>query len=180
MTDENTAARQAELTGVFEMTAPRGFRDTGHVWGEFMEAAIDETTLLRDIIVYPGGRTSIHRHRHHSEIDVVVGGAVAVWLGPTVDTMERQVVERGGLFVVPVGMYHAVGFVRGERSGQPCARFYEVVHAFHSAEDIERHEPAVPGERLACAGDVLSGGLIRDALVAEALGEKALFQEHRR
>ncbi len=165
MTENSNTAGKADLPSVFDAVAPHGFRDIDHTWGEFMESALNETTLLRDILVYPGGRTSVHRHKHQSEIDIVMGGAVIVWLGTTVEMMQSQLIESGGLFLIPAGMYHAVGFARGERVSQPCARFYEIVHAFHSAKDIERCEPAKPGEPPANLSQVFDAGFIRDGSV---------------
>lgn len=135
-----------------------GLRDTTHVWGEYIETVLDGATLLREIIVYPGGRTSVHRHLAHSELNVVVGGAVRLFIGARPDELTEHVRRPGDLIHVPAGMYHAVAFESAEdRSAKPCARFFEVVYSHESAADIERAVPAVPGDRPGDPSSAFSG-----------------------
>ncbi|MFJ4651065.1 hypothetical protein ACIP5Y_07305 [Nocardia sp. NPDC088792] len=136
-----SAALRAASTGF------AGARDTTHVWGEYVQTPLDSATLLREILVYPGGRTSIHRHKLASELNIIAGGAVRLFIGDDPSDLAESVRSPGDLIHVPAGAYHAVAFEQGESSEQPCARFFEVVYSYDSADDIERIDSALPGAR---------------------------------
>jgi quercetin dioxygenase-like cupin family protein len=100
--------------------------------------------LLREIFVYPGGRTSIHRHQVQHELNFIAGGTVQISLGADPNDMQEFQLDEGHHFHVPPRLFHAVRFDAAEGvSG--CARFFEVIYKFSSAADIERAHPAVPG-----------------------------------
>lgn len=123
--------------------------DETHVWGKFKEIQLDSFTILREIFVYPEGRTSIHRHTHSSELNFIVGGAIRIFIGEDIEHLHEIVVRQGEMFHVRAGIYHAVRFEESEQHPvKPYARFYEVVHNFNSWTDIERIEAAIPGQRL--------------------------------
>lgn len=120
--------------------------DETHVWGRYREAALTTSVLVREIIVYAGGRTSLHRHTRQSELNFVVGGAIAVLTGEDMDSPSRHLVDEGDMFHVPAGWVHAVEFERaGAQEPGAWARFYEIVYNFRSADDIERLCSAVAG-----------------------------------
>jgi uncharacterized RmlC-like cupin family protein len=158
----NGGSVSAQRSGPFADEFFHGWRDLTHTWGEFTEAAVDDATILREVLVYPGGRTSIHRHTTQSEIDIVVGGAVHLLLGDRPHDLRQRIVRAGEVFHVPAGMYHAVSFAAAENApARPFARFLEVVVGYRSPDDIERHRPALPGQRPSLADDPLLDGLIR-------------------
>jgi quercetin dioxygenase-like cupin family protein len=153
----------AEITVPFVLELLSGHRDTTHVWGEFVESPLPGGALIRDILVYPGGRTSVHRHSSQAELDIVTGGAVEILLGPHPDELDRRLVRAGEIFHVPAGMFHAVRFAESDQTGgQPCARFFEFVVGHPTTQDIHRHEPAVPGSPPRFEVDPFDHGLIRE------------------
>jgi uncharacterized RmlC-like cupin family protein len=158
----NGGSVSAQRSQPFAAEFLHGWRDVTHAWGEFTEAAVDDATILREVLVYPGGRTSIHRHTAQSEIDIVVGGAVRLFLGERPDALRKRIIRAGEVFHVPAGMYHAVDFAAAENApSRPFARFFEIVARYKSPDDIERHRPAVAGQRPVPVDDPLSFGLIR-------------------
>ncbi|GAA1616585.1 hypothetical protein [Catellatospora bangladeshensis] len=138
-----------------------GTHDRSHVWGEFTEAMLDPSVLLREIVVYPGARTSIHCHMHQSELNIVAEGAVEILLGTHPAKLRTRLVMAGHAYRVPAGTYHAVRFARpAHPATRPWARLFELVTGFAAPDDIERHEPAVPGGPPP-DGNPFLGGLVR-------------------
>ncbi|MGY1943932.1 cupin domain-containing protein [Nocardia asiatica] len=152
-----TAIARAASTGL------TGMHDTSHVWGQYLEVGLNPATLLREILVYPGGRTSIHRHAQATELNVITAGAVTLFVGDDPDDLTEYVRGEGEVIHVPAGRWHAVAFARGESPTQPCARFIEFVHTYRSADDIERFAPATPGERPTDAHHGFSGWIATSA-----------------
>ncbi|WP_051028001.1 cupin domain-containing protein [Nocardia higoensis] len=146
-----TATARAASTGL------SGVHDTSHVWGQYLEVGLNPVTLLREILVYPGGRTSIHRHAQATELNVITAGAVRLFVGDDPDDLTEYVRGEGDVINVPAGRWHGVAFERGESPTQPCARFIEFVHTYRSADDIERFAPAIGGQRPADAHHGFSG-----------------------
>ncbi len=118
--------------------------DTSHVWGRYTERVLANDMLLREIYVYPGGRTSVHRHETQHELNFVAGGVVRISLGDDPENLEDYWVEPGDHFHVPPRVFHAVGFERAE-TDTGCARFYEIVYEYCSPLDIVRARPAIEG-----------------------------------
>ncbi len=122
--------------------------DESHVWGKFKEVQLDHVTILREIYVYPGGRTSIHRHEHSCELNFIVGGAVRVFTGEDPYELSQVVLRQGQAYSIRAGLYHAVQFENAEHTDQdPYAHFYEVVYNFRTPDDIERSQSAIAGLR---------------------------------
>ncbi|MFC7759765.1 cupin domain-containing protein [Catellatospora bangladeshensis] len=126
---------------------------------------LDPSVLLREIVVYPGARTSIHCHMHQSELNIVAEGAVEILLGTHPAKLRTRLVMAGHAYRVPAGTYHAVRFARpAHPATRPWARLFELVTGFAAPDDIERHEPAVPGGplRMATPSSVAWSGCARD------------------
>ena len=52
-------------------------------WGCWTTLQRGPGFLIRLVEVYPGGKTTVHRHRQHSEHWVVIAGTASVWRGDT-------------------------------------------------------------------------------------------------
>ena len=72
-------------------------------WGYFCVLADDEQHKLKRIVVYPGKRLSLQRHRHRDEHWTIVSGEARM----TVDGREFTL-QRGQSVDIPRGAFHRV------------------------------------------------------------------------
>ena len=100
-------------------------------WGSYQGLDRGERFLVKRIVVKPGGRLSLQRHKHRAEHWVVVRGTARV----TIEGKVRDLKENESAFV-PIGAVH-----RLENPGSEPLELVEVQTGHHlSEDDIERLE----------------------------------------
>jgi len=100
-------------------------------WGYYQILSDEKTHKVKRIIVYPGKRLSLQRHKRRSEHWHIVDGEALV----TVD--DRKIILTGGGSVdIPQGALHRI-----ENTGQGDLVFIEVQRGdYFGEDDIERIE----------------------------------------
>lgn len=106
-------------------------RRVARPWGSYEDIDREEGFRVKRIIVHPGGRLSLQRHRHRSEHWVVVRGAAHV----TIDGQE-QVLTRNMSTYVSVGATHRLE----NRGAEPLHMIEVQVGDYVEEDDIERLE----------------------------------------
>jgi mannose-6-phosphate isomerase-like protein (cupin superfamily) len=107
-----------------------GQRDS-RPWGTWEILALGPDYAVKRIVVKPGARLSLQRHRHRAEHWIVVGGTASVTRGR--DTFP---VSAGENTVIGLGDVHRIA-----NPGTADLVFIEVQHGVHLDEaDIERLE----------------------------------------
>jgi mannose-6-phosphate isomerase-like protein (cupin superfamily) len=107
-----------------------GQRDS-RPWGTWEILALGPGYAVKRIVVRPGTRLSLQRHRHRAEHWIVVGGTAAVTRGR--DTFPASAGENA---VIGLGDVHRIA-----NPGTVDLVFIEVQHGAHLDEaDIERLE----------------------------------------
>lgn len=100
-------------------------------WGSYEDIDITARFRVKRIIVKPGARLSLQRHRHRSEHWIIVEGEATVTIGDTVETLSRNQST-----YVPVGETH-----RLENRAESDLHMIEVqVGDYVGEDDIERLE----------------------------------------
>jgi mannose-6-phosphate isomerase len=106
-------------------------REDHRPWGYYQVLSDMENHKVKRIVVYPGKRLSLQRHRKRSEHWVMISGAGLV----TLDDQEI-LVEPGQSVDIPVGVKHRIF-----NPGAEPAVFVEIqMGAYFGEDDIERFE----------------------------------------
>lgn len=106
-------------------------RTVARPWGTYEDIDREDNFRVKRIVVRPGARLSLQRHRHRSEHWVVVRGTAHVTVGD-----EVQVLTRNQSTYVPIGATH-----RLENKGPEPLHLIEVqVGDYVEEDDIERLE----------------------------------------
>ena len=63
--------------------------------GRYCERSLTERTIIREIFVYSGGKTSVHRHRRSTELNIAAGGVVLRLCGDDPECMDEVVLRPG-------------------------------------------------------------------------------------
>lgn len=100
-------------------------------WGYYLILSDEKTHKVKRIVVYPGRRLSLQRHKRRSEHWHIVDGEALVTVG------DRKIILTGGGSVdIPQGALHRV-----ENTGQGDLVFIEVQRGdYFGEDDIERIE----------------------------------------
>ena len=112
----------------------RGPMAAGHIriyrpWGYYQSLDLGATHQVKRIVVNPGARLSLQRHRHRAEHWTIVEGEVDVTIGETV----TRLAANQSIFI-PLGAVH-----RAANPGPAPAMLIEVQHGDYLGEDdIER------------------------------------------
>jgi mannose-1-phosphate guanylyltransferase/mannose-6-phosphate isomerase len=108
-----------------------GERDT-RPWGTWEVVATGDGHVVKRIMVVPGARLSLQRHRHRAEHWVVVEGSPRVWVGGA----RRRLRARQSV-TVPRGAWHRI-----ENPGKVPTVIIEVQHGSYLGEDdiIRKHD----------------------------------------
>jgi len=116
------AAKRPEATDHKRMHRP---------WGYYESIDMGERFQVKRIVVIPGGKLSLQKHRHRSEHWVVVRGTAEVTLGETV----RAVHENESVYI-PIGSVHRLA-----NQGKIPLELVEVqTGSYLGEDDIERLE----------------------------------------
>jgi mannose-6-phosphate isomerase-like protein (cupin superfamily) len=100
-------------------------------WGYYQILSDEKTHKVKRIIVYPGKRLSLQRHKQRSEHWHIVDGEALV----TVED-KKIALTRGGSVDIPQGALHRV-----ENTGQSDLSFIEIQRGeYFGEDDIERIE----------------------------------------
>ena len=110
--------------------AARGFER--RPWGEFETLAEGVGYKVKRLVVEPGHRISLQRHRFRSEHWVVVAGAPRIVVGARVRRLKPR-----GTVDVPRGAWHRI-----ENPGRRPVVIIEVQHGSYLGEDdiVRRHD----------------------------------------
>ena len=100
-------------------------------WGYYRVLADDETLKVKKIVVHPGKRLSLQRHRKRDEHWFVVAGQAVVTLD------DKQIALSGGQAIdIPRSTLHRI-----ENTGEEALSFIEVQTGdYFGEDDIERLE----------------------------------------
>ena len=100
-------------------------------WGYYIVLSDEPDHKVKRIVVYPGKRLSLQRHKHRSEHWIVVKGAGLVTLN------DRKITREKGMSIdVPVGTAHRI-----ENTGTEDLIFIEIQQGdYFGEDDIERIE----------------------------------------
>jgi len=90
------------------------------VWGNYREALLSKSIMLKIIRFYKGGITSIHKHPT-DELVFMELGEVHVRSGENPKKLKRRVFGPGGLIYVPAGTWHSTGCSRTISNELPFA-----------------------------------------------------------
>lgn len=100
-------------------------------WGYYTVLSDEPDHKVKRIVVYPGKRLSLQRHKHRSEHWIIVKGEGLVTLD------DRKIMREKGMSVdVPVGTAHRI-----ENTGTEDLTFIEIQQGdYFGEDDIERIE----------------------------------------
>ncbi|MBP2675143.1 MAG: glycosyltransferase [Deltaproteobacteria bacterium] len=114
------------------MTGERGDRP----WGYYLVLMEDDGYKVKQIVVHPGKRLSLQKHRRRAEHWQVVRGSATITVGTEPDKLRMINLSPGGYVDIPLGAYHRV-----ESVGTEDLVFIEVQMGDYVGEDdIERFE----------------------------------------
>jgi mannose-6-phosphate isomerase len=101
-------------------------------WGGFQTLEEGEGYKVKRLVVQPGHRLSLQRHRHRAEHWVVVEGSPRVWVG-----RERRRLRARQSVTVPRGAWHRI-----ENPGHVPTVIIEVQYGPYLGEDdiIRKHD----------------------------------------
>jgi mannose-6-phosphate isomerase-like protein (cupin superfamily) len=113
------------------MPQPSDNHEDHRPWGYYLVLADEPDYKVKRIIVYPGKRISLQRHRHRSEHWYVVSGEAVVTLD------DRRIPRKAGESVdIPLGTRHRI-----ENPGTGNLIFVEIQRGdYFGEDDIERYE----------------------------------------
>ncbi len=86
-----------------------------HKWGDYDEFIISSNLIVREIKLYKGGMSSIHRHLP-SETLVIREGRLKVWLENNKGDMEKIVLSPGEVINIPSNKYHRIEYLETEKN----------------------------------------------------------------
>ncbi len=100
-------------------------------WGNFITLNETKEFKIKNIVVYPGSRLSLQRHKRRSEHWYIINGEGEV----TIDDRQKKVAQ-GDSVNIPAGSLH-----RMESTGKEDLSFIEVqTGEYFGEDDIERVE----------------------------------------
>lgn len=101
-------------------------------WGGFQTLEEGQGYKVKRLVIEPGHRLSLQRHRHRAEHWVVVEGSPRVWVGP-----RRRRLRPRQWVAVPRGAWHRI-----ENPGTVPTVIIEVQHGAYLGEDdiVRRHD----------------------------------------
>ncbi len=109
----------------------KGLEEDHRPWGFYIVLSDEPDHKVKRIVVYPGKRLSLQRHKHRSEHWVIVKGNALVAL----DDKEFQL-SKGMSIDVPTGAAHRI-----ENTGRQDLAFIEIQQGdYFGEDDIERLE----------------------------------------
>lgn len=116
---------------VYDRVVSRAARVDRRPWGYYVVLADEPAHKIKRIVVYPGKRLSLQRHRHRSEHWYVIEGEALV-------TRDEEVVrvEAGHAIDIPIGAWHRI-----QNPANTDMAFVEVqTGSYFGEDDIERQE----------------------------------------
>lgn len=116
---------------VYERVVARAAREDRRPWGYYVVLADEPDHKIKRIVVYPGKRLSLQRHRHRSEHWYVVQGEALV-------TRDEEVIRvaAGHAIDIPIGAWHRI-----QNPATTDMAFVEVQTGdYFGEDDIERGE----------------------------------------
>jgi mannose-6-phosphate isomerase len=101
-------------------------------WGGFQTLEEGPGYKVKRLVVHPGHRLSLQRHRHRAEHWIVVEGSPRVWVG-----RERKRLRARQFAIVPRGAWHRI-----ENPGPVPTVIIEVQHGGYLGEDdiVRKHD----------------------------------------
>ena len=106
-------------------------------WGNFVTLVDSSTHKVKSIIIHPGKRISLQRHRKRSEVWTCVNGIIMVQLGTDVNNLKHEFIYPGDSIKIPQGYIHRATSVGTDKD----AIFIEVqTGTYFGEDDIERFE----------------------------------------
>ena len=98
-------------------------------WGEWQVLDLQSHVVVKKLLVYPGGRISLQRHRYRTERWIVTEGVATV-------TCDNNVVHLnvGESIMIPCGCMHRLS----NQGTAPLALIEVQMGSYLSEEDIER------------------------------------------
>jgi len=112
-------------------TVEKGLEGDHRPWGYYVVLSDEPDHKVKRIMVHPGKRLSLQRHKHRSEHWVIVKGDALV----TLDDKEFQL-SKGMSIDVPTGAVHRI-----ENTGMEELAFIEIQQgSYFGEDDIERLE----------------------------------------
>lgn len=104
-------------------------------WGEwFLYKANCRVAAIKLLVLNPGERLSVQRHRHRSEEWYLLAGKARVYRGENPDKLKEITLEqRNESVVIPAKMWHSL-----ENIGKGEVLIKEIATGFYDEEDIER------------------------------------------
>jgi mannose-6-phosphate isomerase len=122
-------------------TVEKGLEQDHRPWGYYVVLSDEPDHKVKRIVVYPGKRLSLQRHKHRSEHWVIINGEALVTLN------EKEIPLYKGMSInVPVGAAHRI-----KNTGRQDLTFIEIQQGnYFGEDDIERLEDdfgrASPGD----------------------------------
>ncbi|HZP20430.1 MAG TPA: mannose-1-phosphate guanylyltransferase/mannose-6-phosphate isomerase [Bauldia sp.] len=105
-------------------------------WGYYQSLDIGETHQVKRIVVKPGARLSLQRHRRRAEHWTVVQGVAEVTVGMSMDSLEVKTVRENETVHIPLHAIH-----RMANRGETPMTLIEVQYGdYFGEDDIERFE----------------------------------------
>ena len=122
-------------------TVKKGLEEDHRPWGYYIVLSDEPNHKVKRIVVYPGKRLSLQRHKQRSEHWVIVKGDALV----TLDDKHFRL-SKGMSIDVPTGAAHRI-----ENTGREDLAFIEIQQgSYFGEDDIERLEDdfgRVPAKR---------------------------------
>lgn len=103
-------------------------------WGSYQDLFRSKTCVAKSMIIDPGERTSLQRHRFRGEFWVVEEGTAHVVLHEGADRVEKDL-QVGGVILIPASTIHQICNITDKR-----LRLLELQWGLPEESDIERLE----------------------------------------
>jgi mannose-6-phosphate isomerase len=112
-------------------TVKKGLEQDHRPWGYYVVLSDEPDHKVKRIVVYPGKRLSLQRHKHRSEHWFIVNGEALVTLD------DKEIRLRKGMSIdVPIGAAHRI-----KNTGREDLTFIEIHQGdYFGEDDIERLE----------------------------------------
>lgn len=105
-------------------------------WGKFKVIDSDLDFVVKHLIVFPKGKTSIQSHVGREEFWTVSSGTATVVFGNSLTELEKKILNVGDSFHVPFGKIHRI-----ENNSDKDVHIIEIWKGNHLSEsDIIRYE----------------------------------------
>ena len=105
-------------------------------WGKFKIIDNDLDFVVKHLIVFPKGKTSIQSHVGREEFWTVANGVACVVTGNTLSDLENVILNTGESFHIPFGKIHRI-----ENNSEKDVHIIEIWKGDHlSEDDIIRYE----------------------------------------